>query len=191
MPDQLYLSLWVRGFDERNMLRHFAQLLHTFPFSAIRPGVSALRIYAIEATEPPLFERSYAAPPPIEEIIQPAREFENPDCLYMADAWWEVWRYKDQWTLTPAPVSLCCFGPHFENDVGDNLRIELGADADFLPQPGLPETIAKVRSNVTGLLRLTREARSSLPLVDLRLWTESGENFAERLDEALSEKLDE
>jgi hypothetical protein len=39
MADQLYLSYWLRGFSEGNMLRKFERLLRTFPFSvaASRP----------------------------------------------------------------------------------------------------------------------------------------------------------
>ena len=35
MPDRLCLSLWILGFDEGNMLRHFEQMLGTFPFSRL------------------------------------------------------------------------------------------------------------------------------------------------------------
>jgi hypothetical protein len=37
MPDQLYVSYWLRGFTGPNMPRHFDKALRWFPFSQI-PG---------------------------------------------------------------------------------------------------------------------------------------------------------
>jgi hypothetical protein len=48
MPERLYLSLWIRGFEGRNMLRHFGAMLRQFPFSRLRPGLDTLRVYALE-----------------------------------------------------------------------------------------------------------------------------------------------
>jgi hypothetical protein len=48
-----------------------------------------------------------------------------------------------------------------------------------------------VHSNLQGLVRLARELTSALPLERRRrLWTESGEGFAARLDQAMAEAAD-
>jgi hypothetical protein len=62
MADQLYLSYWLRGFSEGNMLRKFERLLRTFPFSTASTAATTLRIYAMEYAEPPLLEVSFASP---------------------------------------------------------------------------------------------------------------------------------
>lgn len=190
MPDQLYLSVWVRGFEEQNMLRHFTQFLNTFPFSQLRPGISGLKIYALELVEPPLLERDYASGAPVDTIIETAKEFENADSAYIVNGYWEQLDFEaDSWALKPSRVSICCFGPSFDNYVGDHLRIELGNEAPFLPQPEIPDSIKKVQANIKSLLRLTHEVRSSLPVTDVKLWSESGENFAERLAAVLDEEF--
>jgi hypothetical protein len=87
MPDRLYLSLWIRGFDEGNLLRHFEQMLGAFPFSRLRPGISSLKIYALEEVEPPLLEQGYTASTSFETAVEAAAEFQNADCAYILDAW--------------------------------------------------------------------------------------------------------
>lgn len=188
MPDQLYLSLWLRAFRADNMLRHFEQLLRVFPFSRLHPGISTLKIYALEFQEPPLLEEALTAETDVDSLIAACQEFHNADCAYVVEGWWEEWKFDREWRLTPSRVSLTCFGPLFDNDESDHLRIDFGPDTDFLPQPEIPNSARMAQSNLIGLLRLVSEAEESLPIERRSLWSESGENFAGRLETALSEE---
>jgi hypothetical protein len=183
VPDQLSLSLWIRGFDAVNMLRHFQELLRVFPFSQLRPGAAALKIYAIEFAEPPIFERVYPEGEEVETVIEACREFENDDCAYLVDGFWEMFRPNEQgeWRLGPSRVTLSCLGPAFDSVIGDHLRIDVGTDAAFLPDPEDLDSERPARSNLAGLVRLARELQTSLPVERRQLWSETGENFAERL----------
>ena len=80
MPDHLNLSLWLRGFNQGSMLEHFEQLLLAFPFSRLRSGVSGVKIYAVEFSEPPLAEQTYTDDVTAEAVMALCRDFENPDC---------------------------------------------------------------------------------------------------------------
>lgn len=188
MADRLYLSYWVRGFTEHNMLRHFERLLAMFPFSTQSRRASVLRIYALQFAEPPLLEKFFDQPAETALVIGSAREFQNVDCAYLLEGHWDLWQFDDSWRLTPSPVVVACFGPLFENDLADQLRVEFAADSDFLPQPQVANSKRKVRSNIKGLLRVAHELDNVLPVERRRLWSESGESFAERLQEALSQK---
>jgi len=181
MPERVFLSLWIRGFDEHNMLRHFHRMLRKFPFSRLRSGIDALRVYAFEDSEPPALEHVFSGEPDPEAVLELAGEFEHADCAYLVDAWWELWRYEGDWKLAPSRVTLCCFGPSFDNPVGDHLRVELPSEADFTPQAELAGSARAVESNLQGLLRLARELGEVLPLERRRVWTESGEDLADRL----------
>lgn len=185
MADQLFLSYWVRGFTEHNMLRHYEKLLQKFPFSTISPASPLMRIYAIELIEPPVLEYRLDWVAHVGTVIEAAGEFKNPDCAYMLEAYWDLWLFDGNWKLAPSLVTLACFGPLFQNDLGDQLRIECGMDSHFLPQPEVSDSASKVQSNIRGLLRLAHELDDSLPVVQRKLWSESGENFAERLQAAL------
>jgi hypothetical protein len=188
MADRLYLSFWIRAYTARTMLRHFEKLLRKFPFSPDSPAPMELRVYAQQFSEPPFVERLFdRLAEDVDAVIAAGREFENADCGYIVEGHWDLWRRDPDWKLIPAPVSLACYGPLFENHLGDHLRIEFGNDVDFLPQPEIPGSARKVESNVRGLLRLVHELDQTLPVENRRLWSESGENFAGRLAEALSE----
>jgi hypothetical protein len=114
--------------------------------------------------------------------------------------------------LAPARVALCCFGPGFNQSPSANpvptdasrtsviafpdssddaalgcaLEIEFGIDANFLPQPDLPGSPRLIESNIKSLLKLVHDLDDALPVETRRLWSESGENFAEKLHQALT-----
>ncbi len=69
----------------------------------------------------------------------------------------------------------------------ENLRIEFGIDSHFLPQPDAPNSPRMVQSNIKSLLKLVHDLDDTLKADRRRLWSESGDNFAERLQEALQE----
>lgn len=185
MADQLYLSYWVRGFSEHNMLRHFERMLRLFPYSRLGPGAT-LRVRAVEFAEPVLFERRFAGLGDTREIVAAAAEFRNADTACEVETAWDLWQYDKEWRLAPSAARLSCFGPRFETETGENLRIDFGIDANFLPQPGYPDSLVMVRSNIRSLLHLVHTLDDALAVGRRRLWSESGENFADRLQSALS-----
>jgi hypothetical protein len=177
-----------------NMLRHYRKALDLFPFSPRNPGESILRVQAVSASEPPLLERAFPDPLDPAQVISAANEFLADDCAYTLDAWWGLWTFAKEWSLRPARVSIRCFGPAFldtpRNDAGESpehLRIEFGVDTWFLPQNDLPDPTWYARSNLKGLLKYVHSLDDALPLDRRALWSESGENFAEKLREAAQE----
>ena len=187
MADQLYLSYLLRGFSSQTMLRQFDKLLRAFPFSRLAKESALLRIQAIEYAEPPLLEQVLPQPVDPEAVIESCREFENPDCAYRVEASWDLWRFESDWEVAPVRAALCCFGPGFADGGGDQLRVEFGLDSQFLPQDGTAKTLYMVRSNIRSLLHFVHDADDALAADSRRLWSESGENFAERLQNALEE----
>jgi hypothetical protein len=137
-------------------------------------------------------------------------------CYRLETWWdlWQVTSEQpsSDWKLAPARVALCCFGPGFNqspsadpvaleaprtpviafpnsNDdaaLGCALEIEFGIDANFLPQPDLPDSPRMIESNIKSLLKLVHDLDDALPVETRRLWSESGENFAEKLHQALT-----
>jgi hypothetical protein len=185
MADQLYLSYWLAGFTEQNMLRYYEILLRKFPFSRLRPR-ALLRVQAVDRTEPPLLEELLPVPVDPERVLGLAREFQHADCAYLLETAWDLWRFEGEWKLRPAPLTLSCFGPAFPSEMGEQLLIEFGLDTQFLPQAELSPNLAPVRHNIRALLHLVEDLDASLPAARRLLWSESGENFAERLQEALA-----
>jgi hypothetical protein len=186
MADQLYLSYWLHGFTPLSMLRYYERFLRAFPYSRLARSPSIFRILAVDYSQPPIFEKAYVAGLDPDDVLEAAKDFQNDDCAYRLETWWDLWQYEAEWAVAPSKVTLCCFAPGFEKDLGDDLRIEFGLESHFLPQPDLPEGLLMTESNVKSLLKLVHDLDDALNADRRQLWSESGENFAERLEQALS-----
>jgi len=156
------------------MLRHFEKMLGVFPFSKLASRGPVLRIYALEHLEPPQLEREFSPATDPQAIIESAREFAHEDCAFEVDAAWDLWQFDDDWKLAPAGVTLTCFGPEFENETGDPLRIEFGNDARFLPNPHVEGGPRMAQSNLKSLVTLVHAIENALPLDRRQVWSESG-----------------
>ncbi len=192
VTDQLFLSLWLGRKSRPNRLRHFDKLLRTFPFSQREQPQSVISVLAIDSTEPPILERPINGPLDVDEVVEILREYDGDDVAYEVETWWDLWTFDDDWKLTPARVLLSCFGPEFDNGTDaqageqEDLRIDFGVDSHYLPDLDIPGGGRLTESNIRSLLRLVHELDSSLDLAKRQLQSESGENFADRLQQALS-----
>ena len=192
VTDQLFLSIWLDAESGDDRLRDFEKLLRLFPFSQRERPESTVSVHAIDTTEPPLLEEPVNGPVDVSEVVAMFREFEGDDVAYQLESWWDLWQFEEEWKLAPAAVTLSCFGPDFDNGTEEqpreqeDLRIDFGVDANYLPRLDIPGSAKLTESNIKSLLRLVHEIESSLPVAKRRLETESGENFADRLQEVLS-----
>jgi hypothetical protein len=185
MSDRLYLSCWVRGFSDSNILRHFGKMLEVFPYSKLVKAGPVLRVYAIEYAEPPVFERVFNPGAPVADMIAAARDFAQPDCCVEIEAAWDLWQHQDDWKLHPSAVTISCFGSAFEHENDDDLRIDFGLDSKFLPADDIEGSLRIQQSNLRSLLHLVSEVEKALPVERRLLWSESGANFAAVVEEAL------
>jgi hypothetical protein len=190
MADQLYLSYWLRNASDPSLLRHYEKLLRLFPFSQLSKQASTLKVIAVDYNEPVLVEIPYAPPVPVDSILAICRDFQNADCCYRLETWWDLWHFTDDWKIEPTRVVLSGFGPDFDPgpsdaDAGCAIEIEFGIDANFLPQPDLPNSASMIQSNIKSLLKLVHDLDDALPVDKRLLWSESGENFSEKLHHAL------
>ncbi len=128
----------------------------------------------------------------MEDVLAVLNGYDTGDAAYRLESWWDVWQYDTDWALKPARVVLSCFGPEFDNGTvaavhdQEDLRIDFGVDAHYLPQPEVPGSARLVESNIKSLLRLVHEVENSMPVRKRVLSTESGENFADRLQRSLA-----
>jgi hypothetical protein len=185
VADRLYLSCWVRGFTANNMLRQFERMLGVFPHSKLAARGPVLRIYAIEQLEPPQFEREFTPGVDPKDIIAAAQEFSHEDCLFEVDTAWDLWQFDGDWKLAPAGVTLECFGPEFDNETGDHLRIDFGNDARFLPNPHVEGGPRMAQSNLKSLIHLVHEVERVAQIERRQLWSESGVSPVERIVQEL------
>ena len=185
MSDRLYLSCWVRGFSDSNMLRHFGKLLDVFPFSKLAKNGPVVRVYAISYVEPPIFERAFDPGASVADMIAAARDFVQPDCSVEIEAAWDLWQHRDDWKLWPSTVTIFCRGSAFEHENDDHLQIDFGLDSKFLPAGDIEGSLRIQQSNLRSLLHLVSEIDKALPVERRLLWSESGANFAAVVEETL------
>jgi len=167
------------------MLRHFEKLLQLFPFSRLAQSSSTFKVIPINYNEPSVLEVEMPPPIVVPDVVAAAKDFQNGDSCYRLETWWDLWRFDADWKLLPTRVALCCYGPEFEREGAEHLGIEFGIDAHFLPQPDIPNSIRTVQSNIKSLLKLVHDLDDALPVETRQLWSESGENFSEKLHQAL------
>jgi hypothetical protein len=192
VTDQLSLSIWLERGSRANRLKHFEKLLRLFPFSQREEqGQSTVYVQAVSVTEPSLLESPINGPLDVDEVLTAMAGYSGDDIAFSVESWWDLWQYEGDWKLAPARVQLACFGPDFDNGTErllgeqEDLRIDFGVDSRYLPRPDLTGSGRMTESNIKSMLRLVHELDSTLPVAQRRLETESGENFAERLQEVL------
>jgi hypothetical protein len=192
VTDRLSLSIWLERNAFPQRLRYFEKLLRLFPFSQREQGQSTISVEAVSSQEPPLLERPVNGPMDVDEAMQIFAGYSGDDVSYILESWWDLWQFTGDWVLAPAPVALSCFGPEFDNGADphvadqEDLRIDFGVDAYFLPTQEIAGGKNLLASNIRSLLRLVHELDSALPVRKRKLETETGENFADRLQHALT-----
>jgi hypothetical protein len=164
------------------MLRHFGKMLDVFPFSKLGKNGPLVRVYAINYAEAPILERPFDPGAFVTDMIAAA-----PDCCVEVETAWDLWQHKDDWKLWPSSVTLFCAGSQFEHEkeTDDHLRIDFGLDSKFLPSEEIEGSLRIQQSNLRSLLYLVGEIEKALPLERRHLWSESGANFAEVVEQAL------
>lgn len=186
MADRLTLSCWIRGFHPLAMVGHWEKFLQAFPFSKLHKGLTTCRVLAVGASEPPIFENAYPAPFDPQTAVLVAREYQHEDCAYQVDCAWDLMQFNRDWNLSPSPVSLWCFGPQFENESGEHMRIEFGLEDPFLPARNEAISVRVAQANLRSLTKLVQDIEKRLPIEKRVLWSESGQNFAERVSRLLA-----
>jgi hypothetical protein len=202
MADRFHLSLWLRDFDESQMLDRFRILLDAFPSSKVRPRVRTFRIYPLSWNEHPVLEEDFAEEgAETSYVLSLASEFFHGDYAYEASVFWDLWVFQKNggpgaWKQTPAPVSLLCLGPDFEEGSREHghLEVDFGFDTPFRANQGLPDAESRalardyrerLQENIRKLLAFVHELNQRMPLERKLLWTESGENFADTIRQSM------
>ena len=187
MSDLLFLSWRLQSSTAPNVVRSYEKLLRSFPWSQLSRGATTVRVVAVATGEPAFFEESLEHPVDIEQLLSVVREYAAADVSLIVDGYWDLWQFeKGEWKLMPARVALEAYGPEFESDREDDIRIDLGIDTHYLPQPDLPNHLFMARSNIRSLLHLVHDLDKQFPAATRTLWTESGANFAELLQRSVA-----
>ena len=189
MADPLYLSLWYGDFDVEDMLPLALKVMKQFPFSVQRPGVTYVALHPVSWNEPTILERRFQPGISPEEAVVIAADLLHEDYAYLFEAAWDLWTFsKDQaqWVLQPSQVKFLVHGAEFDESICEtegHIEVDLGFDAPFLQEEVQlsAEAETRVRANVQKLVEFTSKAEKASGASGRLLWSESEENFAQKL----------
>ena len=189
MPDPLYLSLWFPSFDVEEMLPRALAVMQQFPFSAVQPGISYVALHPVSWDEATVLEQRFRPGIAPSEAVQIASDLLHEDYAYLFEAFWDLWLLAEdgkQWGRQPSGVKFLVHGLEFDDGAyqqDGHIEVDLGLDTPFLHE-GVQltdEGEARVRANVQKLVEFTTKAQQSSGASGRLLWSDSEENFAQRL----------
>jgi hypothetical protein len=188
MADPLYLSLWFPSFECDEMLPHALAVMRQFPFSAQRPGITYLALHPVNWNEPTILERRFQPGVTPEAAVLIAADLLHEDYAYLFEASWDLWSPAEngQWALQRAPVKFLVHGLEFEDGVYEqegHIEVDLGLDSPFLQEDVklTEEAESRVRTNVQKLVEFTSKIEKNSGASARLLWSESEQNFAQKL----------
>jgi len=189
MADPLYLSLWFPDFELEDMLPRALSAMRQFPFSAQQPGITYVALHPVSWNEPTILEQRFQPGIAPEEAVLIAADLLHEDYAYLFEAAWDLWMLsedQEQWVLQPSQVKFLVHGLEFDEgsyQMEGHIEVDLGFDSPFLHEDVqlTPEAEIRVRSNVQKLVEFTTKAEKSSGASARLLWSESEENFAQKL----------
>jgi hypothetical protein len=153
-----------------------------------QPGITDLALHPVSWSEPTILERRFRPGVSPEEAVLIASDLLHQDYAYMFDALWDLWVFAEngEWTLRPSPVKFLVHGLEFDDEVYQqegHVQVDLGLDSPFLQEdvPLTDEGGARVRANVQKLVEFTRKVETNSGANARLLWSESEQNFAQKL----------
>jgi len=188
MADPLYLSIWFSAFEADDMLPHALAVMRQFSYSAQRPGIVYLALHPVSWNEPTILEQRFRPGVLPEQAVLIASDLLHEDYAYRFEAFWDLWAVTEngEWALQPSQVNFLVHGTEFDGGVYEqegHIEVDLGTDSPFL-QEDVPMTIeaaARVRANVQKLVEFTSKVEKNAGANARLLWSESDQNFAQRL----------
>ena len=189
MADSLYLSLWFPSFELDDMLPRALAVMRQFPFSAQRTGISYVALHPVSWNEPTVFEQRFRPGVAPEEAALLASDLLHEDYAYLFEAFWDLWIFapdRQEWSLQPSLVRFLVHGVEFDEETyrrEGHVQVDFGIDSPFLQDEVqlTSEAETRVRANVQKLVEFTNKAEKSSGASGRLLWSDSEENFAQKL----------
>jgi hypothetical protein len=196
MADRLYLSLWFPNFRLQSLATAMVSVIKQFSGDGSEPRVHAAAAYPLSWNEAPLYQRIYekdevqeSAP---ERAVAAATESLHDDYAYEFEIKWDLWQAETvggldpTWKQEPVTVRVVGFGPEFDDgayEQNGHVRVDFGLDTPFLQdEVDLDEVNAEyIKRNVQRMVDVTNAIQQNCGISSRLLWSDSGENLAQKL----------
>jgi hypothetical protein len=189
MADPFYLSLWFPSFDETDIMPHVLSVLHQFPFSPQKPGITNVALHPVSWNEATILEKKFRPGIAPEEAVLVAADLLHDDYAYVFEAYWDLWWLPSggaPWALQPSQVRFIAHGSEFEEGAAEDaghIQVDFGLDTPFLHEELelAGEAEGRVRANVQKLVDFVNKVEKNSRASGRLLWSESEENLAQKL----------
>ena len=191
MADSLYLSIWFPSFREGEMMLRTLSVLHQFPFSALREGITYLSVHPVSWAEPTVLERRFDPGISPEEAVELAREFAHDDFAFVFEAFWDLWVPNDDelgesWVQRPTAVRFLVHGVEFDEGIytdDGHIEVDFGLDSSFVYETQRFSSPVEnhLRTNIAKLVAFSAAVEKNCRVSGRVLWSESEENLAQKL----------
>lgn len=188
MADPLYLSLWFPDFDDSSMMPRTLAVLKEFPFSQLRPGISAIAVHPVSWAEATILERQFSPGIAPVEAVEVVSDLLHSDYAYAFETYWDLWVIdaNGTWSKRPQLVRFIAHGTDFEDSAFEqdgHVQVDFGLDTDFLFEDVhfTPESEEHIRENVAILIAFTLAVEKNSGIRGRVLWSESDESLAQKL----------
>jgi hypothetical protein len=209
MADLLYLSLWFPDFRLTSLAPALVRVLRQVAASGGSPRVHAATVYPISWSESPVYQRVYreeereeSAP---ERAVAEACAALHEDFAFEFEARWDLWTPPESpcaspakpparpsmpatqpWDRAASVVRVVGFGPLFDDgayEQNGEIRVDFGVDSPFLGEEAELDGggCEYLKGNIQQLLEFTNLVQRNCGVSGRLLWSESGENLAEKL----------
>src|ERR1700723_2868360 len=196
MADRLYLSLWFPNFRLPALAPAIVSVLKQFGAAGHAPRVHAAAAYPISWNEAPFYQRIYeeaevqeSAP---EQAVAEATQILHDDFAYEFEVKWDLWGPETvggldpTWRQEPPVVRGVGFGPQFDEgayEQNGEVRVDFGLDTPFLlEEVELDQVGAEyIKRNIQKLVEITNAIQENCGISSRLLWSDSGENLAQKL----------
>lgn len=189
VADPLYLSLWFPSFELDEMLPRALAVMRQFPFSALQPGINYVAVHPVSWSEPTILEQRFRPGVAPEEALGLASDLLHEDYAYLFEAFWDLWILDDnrlEWAEQASLVKFLVRGVDFDEGAygqEGHIQVDFGLDSPFLQEEVqlTSEAERRIRANVHKLVEFTNKAEKASGASGRLLWSESEENFAQKL----------
>jgi hypothetical protein len=189
MADALYLSLWLPNFELPELMPRALAAMRQFPFSDHRGGITYIAVQPVSWNEPTVFEQRFSPGlSPEQSVLVASDLLHHEDYAIVFEASWDLWTSAPdgQSSLQPSLVTFIVLGSEFDEGAYEqqgNIQVDFGLDSHFLQDQIhlTPEAEERVRANVQKLVDFINRVQQHSGAQARLLWSESDENFAQKL----------
>jgi hypothetical protein len=188
--------LWFPNFRLQSLATAMVSVIKQFSGDGSEPQVHAAAAYPLSWNEAPLYQRIYekdevqeATP---ERAVAAATESLHDDYAYEFEVKWDLWQAETvggldpTWKQEPVTVRVVGFGPEFDDgayEQNGHIRVDFGLDTPFLQdEVDLDDVNAEyIKRNVQRMVDVTNAIQQNCGISSRLLWSDSGENLAQKL----------